>query len=100
MDKTKILEDWNEQFSNVEKLRISEVKELYKKINETDNKELRKNYYNKIILGTEHVVYNYLKSTNIYLLSSMNADTEDIIATTYETWIENIKNGKLNEANL
>lgn len=31
MDKTKILEDWNEQFSNVEKLRISEVKELYKK---------------------------------------------------------------------
>ena len=46
MDKTKILEDWNEQFSNVEKLRISEVKELYKKINETDNKELRYNYYN------------------------------------------------------
>ena len=99
MDKSIILEDWNEQFSIVEKLRISEVKELYKKINETDNKELRKNYYNKIILGTEHVVYNYLKSTNIYLLSSMNADTEDIIATTYETWIENIKNGKLNEAN-
>lgn len=98
MDKTKILEDWNEQFSNVEKLKINEVKELYKKINETDNKELRKNYYSKIILGTEHVVYNYLKSTKIYLLSSMNVDTEDIIATTYETWIENIKNGKLNEA--
>lgn len=99
MDKTKILEDWNEQFSNVEKLKLSEVKEIYKKIEETDNKELRKNYYNKIILGTEHVVYNYLKSTKIYLLSSMNVDPEDIIATTYETWIENIKNGKLNEAN-
>lgn len=98
MDKTKILEDWNEQFSNVEKLKLSEVKEIYKKIEETDNKELRKNYYNKIILGTEHVVYNYLKSTKIYLLSSMNVDPEDIIATTYETWIENIKNGKLNEA--
>lgn len=99
MNKTKILEDWNEQFSNVEKLKLSEVKEIYKKIEETDNKELRKNYYNKIILGTEHVVYNYLKSTKIYLLSSMNVDPEDIIATTYETWIENIKNGKLNEAN-
>ena len=99
MDKTKILEDWNEQFSNVEKLKLSEVKEIYKKIEETDNKELRKNYYNKIILGTEHVVYNYLKSTKIYLLSSMNVDPEDIIATTYETWIENIKNGKLNESN-
>lgn len=99
MDKTKILEDWNEQFSNVEKLKLSEVKEIYKKIEETDNKELRKNYYNKIILGTEHIVYNYLKSTKIYLLSSMNVDPEDIIATTYETWIENIKNGKLNKAN-
>lgn len=99
MDKTRILEDWNEQFSNVEKLKLSEVKEIYKKIEETDNKELRKNYYNKIILGTEHVVYNYLKSTKIYLLSSMNVDPEDIIATTYETWIENIKNGKLNDAN-
>lgn len=99
MDKTKILEDWNEQFSNVEKLKLSEVKEIYKKIEKTDNEELRKKYYDKIILGTEHVVYNYLKNTKLYLLSSTNIGTEDIIATAYEIWIENIKNGKLNEVN-
>lgn len=99
MNADKILEKWNEQFSNVEELKIDDVKNLYKKIDETDNAELKKSYYDKIILGTQHVVYNYLTSTNIYSFSSVEIGTEDIIATAYETWIEKIKAGELREAN-
>lgn len=99
MNADKILEKWNEQFSNVEELKIDDVKNLYKKIDETDNTELKKSYYDKIILGTQHVVYNYLTSTNIYSFSSVEIGTEDIIATAYETWIEKIKAGELREAN-
>lgn len=99
MNADKILEKWNEQFSNVEELKIDDVKNLYKKIDETDNAELKKSYYDKIILGTQHVVYNYLTSTNIYSFSSVEIGTEDIIATAYETWIEKIKAGELREVN-
>ncbi len=98
MKNDKILEEWNEQFSNIDKLKIAEVKDLYKKIDETDNPELKKNYYDKIILGTQYVVYDYLKSTGLYLLSGVEISAEDIISTSYETWIECIKNGDLREA--
>lgn len=98
MKNDKILEKWNKQFSSVDKLKIAEVKDLYKKIDETDNPELKKNYYDKIILGTQYIVYNYLKSTGIHLLSSVEIGAEDIILSTYEAWIENIKNGKLRKA--
>lgn len=97
MDNDKVLEDWNEQFLGIDKLRFDEVKELYKKINGTDNQKLKKSYYEKIILGTQHVVYKYLKSTNLHLISSVEIATEDIISTIYEVWIENVKSGKLNE---
>ncbi len=95
MNKNEILESWNAQFSNIDKLKISDVKELYKKIEKTNNEELRKVYYDKIILGTQYVVYRYLKSTNLHLLSGVEVGAEDVIATTYETWIENIKNDNL-----
>lgn len=97
MSKDKILNDWNEQFSSINKLTISDVKEIYKKINKTNNPELKKVYYDKIILGTQHVIYKYLKSTNLYLLSSVEIGTEDIIDSVYEVWIKNVKSGKLNE---
>ena len=42
MDNDKVLEDWNEQFLGIDKLRFDEVKELYKKINGTDNQKLKK----------------------------------------------------------
>ncbi len=98
MDKENVLEDWNKQFSSVEKLTLDEVKELYKKIDKTDNEELKQNYYNKIILGTEYVVYNYLKNTKLYLFSSVDFDSEDIISTAYGAWIEKIKKGDLTKA--
>lgn len=98
MQNDKILEEWNKQFSDVDKLKIADVKDLYKKIDGTDNPELKKSYYDKIILGTQHVVYNYLKGVGLHLLSSVEVGAEDIIASTYEAWIENVKNGKLKEA--
>ena len=51
----------------------------------------KKQYYDKVILGTEHVIYEYLKNSKLYLLSSRENPTEDIIATVYEVWMEHTK---------
>ena len=97
MSPTELLEQWNKQFSGTMKLKIDEVKSIYQKIDSTDNTELKDWYFEKIILGTQHVVYNYLKESGIYLLSSREFDTEDIISATYESWIENIKTEKVKD---
>ena len=97
MRNIEVLEEWNEQFSGIKKLKLDDVKNLYQKIEDTDNEELKEKYFEKIILGTQHVVYNYLKNSGIYLLSSRELDKEDIISSTYEAWIENIKNAKIKE---
>lgn len=98
MSSDKALENFHQQFSNIERLNLTEVKELYKKIESTDNEELKKKYYDKIILGTEYVVYEYLKNSQIYKLAGRDFDEEDIISSTVEAWIENIRNGTVKNA--
>ncbi len=99
MNNEQILESWNLQFKDQKKLNIEETKKLIELANITDDEELKKEYFNQVILGTQHVIYNYLKNSKLYLLSSRENPTEDIIATVYETWIENIKSGILTNKN-
>lgn len=99
MNNEQILENWNLQFKNQKKLNIEETKKLIELANITDDEELKKEYFNQAILGTQHVIYNYLKNSKLYLLSSRENPTEDIIATVYETWIESIKSGTLTRKN-
>lgn len=73
------------------KLNIEETKKLIELANITDDEKLKKEYFNQAILGTQHVIYNYLKNSKLYLLSSRENPTEDIIATVYEVWMEHIK---------
>ena len=91
MNKEQILENWNLQFKDQKKLNIEETKKLIELANITDDEELKKEYFNQAILGTQHVIYNYLKNSKLYLLSSRENPTEDIIATVYEVWMEHIK---------
>lgn len=91
MNNEQILENWNLQFKDQKKLNIEETKKLIELANITDDEELKKEYFNQAILGTQHVIYNYLKNSKLYLLSSRENPTEDIIATVYEVWMEHIK---------
>lgn len=91
MNNEQILENWNLQFKDQKKLNIEETKKLIELANIADDEELKKDYFNQAILGTQHVIYDYLKSSKLYLLSSREIGTEDIIATVYEVWMEHIK---------
>ena len=88
MNNEQILENWNSQFKDQKKLNIEETKKLIELANITDDEELKKEYFNQAILGTQHVIYNYLKNSKLYLLSSRENPTEDIIATVYQVWME------------
>ena len=69
MNNEQILENWNLQFKDQKKLNIEETKKLIELANMTDDEELKKEYFNQAILGTQHVIYNYLKNSKLYLLS-------------------------------
>lgn len=97
MNNDKILESWNLQFQDQKRLNYKQTKELINLANETEDEKLKKEYFNQAILGTQYVIYNFLKTTKIYCFSSTETPTEDIIATVYETWIEYIKNNALKE---
>ena len=97
MKNEQILENWHLQFKDQKKLNFEEAKELLKLASKETDELLKKQYYNKVILGTEHVIYEYLKNSKLYLLSSTEINTEDIISATYESWIECINEGLLLE---
>ena len=61
MNHEQILENWNLQFKDQKKLNIEETKKLIELANITDDEELKKEYFNQAILGTQHIIYNYLK---------------------------------------
>lgn len=97
MKNDKILESWNLQFKDQERLNYKETKELINLANETEDENLKKDYFDQAILGTQYIIYNYLKTTKLHYLTSVETPTEDIIATVYETWIEYIKNNELRD---
>lgn len=90
-----VLEDWLNQISNYDKLKISEAQELYKKVLSTCDEKTKKLYIDKIILGTLYVVYNYITRNNLSILSSGAYDINDIISSFIEIWIKKIYGGEL-----
>lgn len=91
MKNEQILENWHLQFKDQKKLNFEEAKKLLKLASKETDELLKKQYYDKVILGTEHVIYEYLKNSKLYLLSSTEINTEDIISATYESCV----NGKI-----
>ncbi len=91
----KELENWYNQISNFERLKIEEAKELYiKAINEKDE-VIKKEYMEILITGTLYVVYNYLKKQEFDMFKSSSYDMNDIINSFNEVWINMIYNGEL-----
>ena len=89
------LEKWQKKISSIERLKIEETKELYKKANMSSDINIKKIYMDKIILGTLYVVYDYIKRNDIEMFCSFSFDMDDIISSFNEVWINKIYNGDL-----
>lgn len=94
-DYSRILDKYKEQISDYKKLKLDEAKKLYLKYIDCSDLKLKKLYMDKLILGTLHVVYNYIESSKIYLFISPAISVEDIINSFVEVWINKIKDGEL-----
>ena len=75
------------------KLKFNEAQELYKKIISCDNEELKKQYRDKLILGTVYFINDIVYKRN--LINSSLFDNNDIINSLIEKWIEKIDEGEL-----
>lgn len=83
------------QISSFDKLKLAEAQELYRKTISVSNDLLKKEYMDKLILGTLYVVYNYISRNNLVVLSTRLYDIDDIISAFTEVWIQKIYNGEL-----
>ena len=84
-----------EQIESLDKLKIDEAKELYKKSINSSDEKLKKLYFDKLILGTMYVVYNYIERNSLEIFQSSQYDIDDIQSAFIELWIKKIKNGEL-----
>ena len=89
------LDKWYQEISSIEKLKIDEAKELYKKAKMSGDVNTKKIFMDKIILGTLYVVCDYIKRNDIEMFYSSSFDMDDIISSFNEVWINKIYNGDL-----
>lgn len=94
-DSILILNEWQKQISQYDKLKLSDAKKLSRKGLESDDKTVKKLYMEKVILGTLYVVYNYITKNNLFIFSANAYDINDIISSFVEVWIKKIYAGEL-----
>ena len=90
-----ILNQWEKQISNYEKLTIDAAKNLYEKINLTTDPNLKKAYMDRLVLGTLYVVLQYIKRNQLSFFIKPPYDMNDVISSFNEVWINKIYNGEL-----
>lgn len=94
-----ILNEWNVAFSNYKTFKFKEAQELYLRlINMADN-NLKRQYMQELIMGTLYVVSNFIKTNGLLYLNSSSYDMNDIISVCNEIWMNKINSGKLLEVN-
>lgn len=90
-----ILNQWEKQISNYEKLTIDVAKNIYEKINLTNDPNLKKAYMDRLVLGTLYVVLRYIKRNKLSFFIKPPYDMNDVISSFNEVWINKIYNGEL-----
>lgn len=90
-----VFNEWLEQISHYDKLKLDEAQELCRKGFESLDVKRKKLYLDKVVLGTLYVVSNYITRNNLSIFSSRIYDTNDLINSFVEVWIKRIYNGKL-----
>lgn len=94
-----ILNEWNKTIISYKKINLIEAKKLYKKILNTSDESLKRQYMQELIMGTLYNVSNLIKSNGLLYLNSASYDMNDIISISNEIWLCKINSGKLLEVN-
>ncbi len=89
------LNKWFEPYQNIDRLSILDAQRLSKLAREETNDFVKKRLYDRLILGTMYVIYNYIVNNKLYLTVSQNYDLEDLTSSFTRQWITLIKNGDL-----
>ena len=84
-----------EQIRDFESIDFKKAQELYKNSLATTDSELKKMYLDKIILGSLHVVYDFIDRNNLKILGGSRYDIDDIESAFVEAWIRRIQQGDL-----
>ena len=85
---------WYEEIKHYDKLSLKEVKKLNKLMLESTGSE-KEELREKLILGTLHLVYNFVCESGTTAISTSLFDVDDIMNTSIEVWINILDEGIL-----
>lgn len=94
-----ILNEWNVALSNYKTFKFIDAQELYCKLMNMADNNLKRQYMQELIMGTLYVVSDFIKTNGLLYLNSSSYDMNDIISVCNEIWINKINSGKLLEVN-
>ena len=94
-----ILNEWNKTISSYHTFKFVEARELYQKIMNIADSNLKRQYMQKLIMGTLYVVSNFINTNGLLYLHSSSYDMNDIISVCNEIWINKINSGSFLEIN-
>ena len=86
------LNEWFSAYKDIEPISFSNAKELSKQAREETDPKKQKELYDKLIMGTMYVVYNYIVNNKLYLLVEQDFDMDDLISSFVRRWITIMKN--------
>lgn len=95
MNNIKVLERWNNDISKYPKYSYKEALNKYREMISTNDETKKKEIRQDLILGTLHVIYQYISKKQIAYLNSTSYDINDVINGLVETLINIIDSGQL-----
>ena len=73
-----ILNEWNKTLSSYRTFKFVEARELYQKIVNIADSNLKRQYMQELIMGTLYVVSNFIKSNGLLYLNSISYDMKKV----------------------
>lgn len=85
------LDSWFEMFMDAEKLKVSEAKELAKKIKVSKNDSEKERLQEELLVGTIHEVYKFIKDNGLLSLCDTGyIEFDDLISSLTLAWAEDL----------
>lgn len=93
------LNEWFSIYKDIEQIKFSDAQKLSKQAREETDPKKQKELYDRLIMGTMYVVYNYIVNNKLYLLVNQDFDMDDLLSSFTRQWITIMKNGTFDKEN-
>lgn len=85
------LDSWFEIFEDAKKLKVSEAKELAKRIKDSKNDREKERLQEELLMGTIHEVYNFIKDNGLLVLCDTGyIEFDDLVSSLTLAWAEDL----------